>query len=111
MRRLGLTLTLALLACALAPAAGQARTAAYPAPPTPPVAGVAFHFQGKVYRTDSKGKLLLQPVGLKTNEVKPAIKIDPHRIGPDRIVRFDRWFGRNIVTLNNYYRLHFSFRD
>src|SRR4051794_6429752 len=111
MRRTGLAVALALAACALPPAAGQARTAAYPVRTIPPVAGVVFHFQGKVYRTDSEGKLLLQPVGLKTNQVKPAIKIDPRRVGADRIVRFDRWFGRNIVTLNNFYRLSFTFRD
>src|SRR4051794_2097099 len=111
MRRAGLVLALALLACALLPAAGQARTAPYPVRTIPAVPGVAFHFQGKVYRTDSKGRLLLHPVGLKTNQVKPAIKIAPRQIGPDRIVRFDRWFGRNIVTMNNFYRLRFTFRD
>jgi hypothetical protein len=111
MRRAALTLAVALTACALLPAASQARSAPYKVRTIPPVAGVPFHFQGKVVRTDSHGRLVLHPVGLKTDEVKQNVSIADRWLGPDHIARFDRWFGRNIVTLNNFYRLSFSFRD
>jgi hypothetical protein len=111
MRRVGVAIVLALLACALLPAAGQARTSAYPVKTIPAIPGLKIHFQGTVYTTNSKGEALLQPVGLKTNEVKPRVRFEPRRFGSHRIARFDRWFGRNIVTFNNYYRLRLSFRD
>jgi hypothetical protein len=50
-------------------------------------------------------------VGLKTDEVKQHVSIADRRLSPNHLARFDRWFGRNIVTLNNFYRLSFSFRD
>jgi hypothetical protein len=110
-RRLGLSLVLAVAACALVPAAGEARTSAYPVRTIPAIKGVAFHFQGKTLRTDSKGRVLLHPVGLTTDEVKQHVTIAERHLGPRVIARFDKWFGRNIVTLNYFYRLRFSFRD
>src|SRR3982751_81284 len=106
MRRIALALPLALAACALVPAAGQARSAPYDVQTIPAIPGVAFHLQGKVVRTDSHGRVVLHPVGLKTDEVKPRVSISDRRLGPNHIARFDRWFGRNIVTLNNFYQLH-----
>ncbi len=111
MRRLGLGTALALTACALLPAAGQARKAPYPVRTIPPIPGVKFTLQGQTYVTDSKGRVVLHPVGLKTDQVKPRVHIAERRLSHNHIARFDRWFGRNVVTLNNYYRLSFSFRD
>jgi hypothetical protein len=111
MRRLGLAILFALLACALLPATGQARTAAYPVRTIPAIPGVKIDFQGQTLVTDSKGSVLLHPVGLKTNEVKPRVHIGTAHLGPNRIAKPDRWFGRNIITFNYFYRLHFNFRD
>src|SRR3954454_9518995 len=102
MRRTLLALALALVACCLLPAAGQARTAPYKARTIPAVAGVHFHFQGKVVRTNAHGRLVLHPVSLKTDEVKDHIRIADRNLASVPIARFDRWFERNIVTLNNF---------
>jgi hypothetical protein len=111
MRRLWLSLALALAVCALVPAAGQARKAPYPIRTIPAIPHVKIQFQGKTLYTDSHGKVVLQPVGLKTDEVKPRVHIFTRRLGPDRYAKPDRWFGRNIITFNYFYRLRFSFRD
>jgi hypothetical protein len=110
-RRLGLAALLALLGCTLLPAAGQARKAPYPIQTIPAIPGLKVHFQGQTLTTDSKGKVVLQPVGLKTNEVKPRVHFAGRHFGADRIARFDRWFGRNVATFNNFYRIRLSFRD
>ncbi len=104
-------LTAAAATCLLVPSAAQARTEPYRVQTVPPVAGVEFHFQGKVVRTDSHGKVVLHPVGLRTDQVKQHVTIADRRLSPNHIARFDRWFGRNIVTLNNFYRLSFTFHD
>src|SRR4051794_40010021 len=111
MRRLGTTLALALAACVLAPAAGEARTAPYRIQTIPAVKGVAFHLQGKVARTDAKGRVVLHPAGLRADEVKQHVSVSDCHLSATHIARPDRWYGRNILTLNNYYRMQLSFHD
>jgi hypothetical protein len=109
--RLALACALSVAACGLLPAAGQARTAPYPIQTIPAIKGVEIELQGKTYRTDSKGRATLRPVGLKTDQIKPRVKIADKRIGPTDWARFSRWYGRNTITFDHHYRISFSFRD
>ena len=110
-RRIVLAVALAAVGCALLPAAGQARKAPFPIRTVPPLKGVKVELQGKTYTTDAKGRITLHPVGLKTDEVKPRVKVHDLQLSSTDWARFDRFYGRNVITFDHYYRLGLTFRD
>jgi hypothetical protein len=100
-----------MLICALVAGNAQARTAPYRVQTIPALAGVEVDLQGKTYRTDSKGLVVLEPNNLTTDLIKPATTVHDLPLGPNAVARFDRWYGRNTLTFNIYYRVQFRFED
>jgi hypothetical protein len=102
---------LALVACALLPASGQASVKPVTVSTIPPVPGAVFLVDGKTQRTDAKGRLQLRLPGIKTDMYRFHVHPQDRRLGPNTVARFARWYGHNTVTYELHFRLRFTFQD
>jgi hypothetical protein len=81
----------------------------------PPVPGARFQTDHRSFYADSKGVVTLDSKAVRnatlTSELRDRVKVYDKRLGPTAYAQFDRWFGRNTVSFNVFYRLTFSFHD
>jgi hypothetical protein len=110
-RRLSVGLALAAAALAILPATGQARRAPYEFSTVPKLSHVKLTILGKVYYTDSKGRFQIKLPTVGTKEIPEAVIPSTKRLGPGHVAKFDRWYGPEVMTFDDFYRMKFSFRD
>jgi hypothetical protein len=81
----------------------------------PPVPGARFQTRVGTFYANSKGVVILdlsaESKGHLQQALRNNVKIYDKRMGPTALAKFDRWFGRNTVSFNVFYRVGFSFRD
>jgi hypothetical protein len=110
-RRLAFACALAAAALALLPAAGQARRAPYEFSTVPKLPHVKLTILGKVHYTDGQGRLSIKLPTVGTKEIPDAVKPSSVRLGPRHVVKFDRWYGPEVMTFDDYYKMDFKFHD
>ena len=125
MRGVGRTVALVLVALLATAGAADAKTPGkHGGKPTggplrihtiPPVPGARFQTDHKSYYADGKGVVVLPASVVKratlVSELRDRVKVYDKRLGPTALAQFDRWFGRNTVAFNVFYRMSFTFRD
>jgi hypothetical protein len=111
LRRITLTVALAAAALAILPAAGQARRAPYHFRTVPPLSHVKVTVLGKIHYTNSKGRFTIKLPSVGTKEIPDAVKPASKRLSDGHIAKFDRWYGPEVMTYDDLYRMKFDFRD
>ena len=121
MRGVGRTVALVLVALLATAGAADAKKSGKPTGgplrihTIPPVPGARFQTDHRSYYANSKGVVVLPAAVVKratlVSELRDNVKVYDKRLGPTAIAQFDRWFGRNTVSFNVFYRVSFSFRD
>jgi len=110
-RRLVLAGVLAFLVLAALPAISEARRAPYEFRTIPVQPHLKVTILGKVHHLDAKGELTIKLPTVGTKEIPDAVKPGNRRIDDRHIARFDRWYGPEVMTFNNFYKMEFSFHD
>jgi hypothetical protein len=102
---------LAFLALAALPAISQARRAPYEFRTIPVQPHLKVTILGKVHHMNAKGELTIKLPTVGTKEIPEAVKPGDRKLSPRHMARFDRWYGPEVMTFDNFYRMDFAFRD